>query len=74
MVETLCRRVECWRQGDHLQRWVGSALWLAEGNFRKVKGYRDLPKLVAALENLRPRPPTAQARAAQTRGPEEPLV
>jgi len=43
---------------------VGSALWVAEGNFRKVKGYRDLPKLVAALENLRPRPPAAQARAA----------
>ena len=64
VVETVCRRVKCWRQGDHLERWVGSALWVAEGNFRKVKGYRGLPKLVAALENLRPRPPAAQARAA----------
>ena len=58
------RRVKCWWQGDHWERWVGSALWVAEGNFRKVKGYRDLPKLVAALENLRPRPPAAQGRAA----------
>ena len=64
VVETVCRRVKCWQQGDHLERWVGSALWVAEGNFRKVKGYRDLPKLAAALENLRPRPPAAQARAA----------
>ncbi len=64
VVETVCRRVKCWQQGDQLERWVGSALWVAEGNFRKVKGYRDLPKLVAALENLRPRPPAAQARAA----------
>ena len=37
VVETVCRRVKCWRQGDHLERWVGSALWVAEGNFRKVK-------------------------------------
>ena len=40
---------ECSQQGDHLERWVGSARWVAEGNCRKVKGYRDLPKLVAAL-------------------------
>ena len=64
VVETVCRRVKCWQRGDHLERWVGSALWVAEGNFRKIKGYRDLPKLVAALENLRPRPPAAQARVA----------
>ncbi len=38
--------------------------FLEEGNFRKVKGYRDLPKLVASLENLRPRPPAAESRAA----------
>ena len=62
--ETVCRRLKCWQQGDHWERWVGSALWVAEGNFRKVKAYRDLPKLVAALENLPPRPPAAQARTA----------
>jgi len=64
VVETVCRRVKCWRRGDHLERWVGSALWVAEGNFRRIKGYRDLPKLLAALENLRPCPPAAQAKAA----------
>jgi len=64
VVGTVCRRVKCWRRGDHLERWVGSALWVAEGNFRRIKGYRNLPKLLAALENLRPRPPAGQAKAA----------
>ena len=43
---------------------MGSALWVAEGNFRRIKGYCNLPKLLAALDNLRPRPPAAQAQAA----------
>ena len=64
VVETVCRRVKCWQRGDHLERWVGSALWVAEGNFRRIKGYRDLPKLLAALEKLRPQPPESQAKAA----------
>ena len=64
VVETVCRRVKCWQRGDHLERWVGSALWVAEGNFRRIKGYRNLPKLLVALDNLRPRPPAAQAKAA----------
>ncbi len=64
VVDTVCRRVKCWKRGDHLERWVGSALWVAEGNFRRIKGYRDLPRFLAALENLKPKPPAAQARAA----------
>ena len=64
VVETVCRRVKCWQRGDHLERWVGSALWVAEGNFRRIKGYRDLSKLLAALEKLRPQPPASQAKAA----------
>lgn len=64
VVETVCRRVKCWQQGDHAERWVGSALWVAEGNFRRIKGYRDLPKLLAALDQLKPKPPAAQAMAA----------
>lgn len=64
VVETVCRRVKCWQRSDQLQRWVGSALWVAEGNYRRIRGYRDLPKLLAALEKLRPQPPAAAARAA----------
>jgi len=40
-----------------------STLWLAERNFRRVKGYKQLPKLLAELAKLNT-PPPAQARAA----------
>ena len=53
VVERICSRVKCWQRGDHIERWVGSALWVAEKNFRRVKGYKDLPKLLEVLEKRR---------------------
>lgn len=49
VAEDLCRRVKRWREGDHRERWAGSALLLAESKFRRLKGYREIPKLVTAL-------------------------
>jgi transposase-like protein len=49
VAEDLCRRVKRWRQGDHRERWAGSALLLAETKFRRLKGYREIPKLGTAL-------------------------
>jgi putative transposase len=49
VAEELCRRVKRWREGDHRERWAGSALLLAESKFRRLKGYREMPKLVTAL-------------------------
>jgi len=49
VAEELCRRVKRWRQGDHRERWAGSALLLAESKFRRLKGYREISKLVSAL-------------------------
>ena len=46
-----CRRVKRWRQGDHRERWAGSALLLAESKFRRLKGYREISKLVSALDD-----------------------
>ena len=40
VAKDLCRRVKRWREGDHRERWAGSALLLAESKFRRVKGYR----------------------------------
>ena len=51
VAEELCRRVKRWREGDHRERWAGSALLLAESKFRRVKGYREIPQLVSALAN-----------------------
>ena len=63
VVDRVCGRVKRWHRGDHRQRWVGAGLWLAEKNFRRIKGYKDLPKLPGELAGLST-PPPAQARAA----------
>jgi len=49
IVEMVCRNVKRWRGGDHLKRWVGSALSVAEKKFRRVRGYQQIPQLLEAL-------------------------
>src|SRR5206468_211442 len=39
-VEQISGRVKRWRAGDHLQRWTGKALLIAEESWRKVKGWQ----------------------------------
>jgi transposase-like protein len=51
IVETVCRNVKRWRAGDHIERWVGSGLLVAERQFRKVQGYREIPSLLTTLAN-----------------------
>ena len=51
IVETVCRNVKRWRTGDHIERWVGSGLLVAERQFRKIQGYREIPALLTALAN-----------------------
>jgi putative transposase len=51
IVETVCRNVKRWRAGDHIEPWVGSGLLVAERQFRKVQGYREIPALLTALAN-----------------------
>ena len=62
-VEDYTRRVKRWRGGHMIQRWVASALVEAKPRFRRVRGYRDLRYLVAALDALAP-PDGAVADAA----------
>ena len=49
IVETVCRNVKRWRPGDQIERWVGSGLLVAERLFRKVRGVREIPLLLASL-------------------------
>lgn len=49
VVEEKCGRVKKWQGGDMKLRWVASGLLFVEEQFRKVKGYREIPQLVAAL-------------------------
>lgn len=50
-VEDHCRRVKRWRAGDHLQRWVASALLKVESRFRRLKGHKEMPALLSALDD-----------------------
>jgi transposase-like protein len=50
VTRTITGRVKRWRGGDMLQRWAVAALLRAEKKFKRVKGYREIPKLVAALQ------------------------
>ena len=38
-----------WNGGDMVQRWAVAALLRAEKKFKRVKGYREIPKLIAAM-------------------------
>ena len=43
-------RVSRWQtQTDQVSRWTAAALLWAEAGFRKITGYKDLPKLLTAL-------------------------
>ncbi len=44
------RNVKRWRDGDMRRRWTAAGMLVAERQFRRVIGYRDLAKLVIAIE------------------------
>jgi transposase-like protein len=52
IVETVCRNVKRWRDGDHIERWIASGLLVAERQFRKVIGHREIPMFVSSMVNV----------------------
>ena len=50
IVRVVCRNVKRWRPGNQIERWIGSGLWVAEKQFRRIDGHRALPALLAALD------------------------
>lgn len=64
IVETVCRNVKRWRDGDHIERWVGSGLLVAERQFRKVIGHRQIPLLLSSLATAVSKKPIAKGAAA----------
>ena len=42
--------VRRWRDGEMLVRWVATAVREAERKFRRLKGHKDMPRLIAALD------------------------
>ncbi len=49
-VGSLTDRVDRWRTSDQKHRWVASALLAVEPRLRRIKGYRHLARLRAALQ------------------------
>jgi putative transposase len=44
------RNVKRWQDGDMRKRWTAAGMLVAEQQFRRIIGYRDLAKLVIAIE------------------------
>ena len=54
IVERVCVNVKRWHGGDQRERWVGSGLLVAEKQFRRIRGHKQLPALLRVLETLKP--------------------
>jgi putative transposase len=54
IVERVCANVKRWHAGDQRERWVGSGLLVAEKQFRRVQGHKQIPNLLRELEALVP--------------------
>ena len=56
------RNVKRWQDGDMRKRWSAAGMLVAEQQFRRIIGYRDLATLVIAIERhaarTAPRPST----------------
>lgn len=55
-------RVTRWRDGDMRRRWCVAGLLRAESKFRRVKGHRQMPTLLKALESLVQKRETGKGR------------
>jgi transposase-like protein len=62
IVEQVCKNVKRWHGGDQRERWVGSGLLVAENQFRRVTGYKQIPILIRELEALTPSKPAVVKR------------
>jgi transposase-like protein len=52
IVEQVCRNVKRWHNGDQRERWVGSGLLVAEKQFRRVQGYKQISTLIRELQAM----------------------
>jgi putative transposase len=48
-IRRVSRNVKRWRGADMIRRWASVGLFQAQKRFRRIKGYREMPKLVSAL-------------------------
>jgi len=53
-IRKFTRNVRRWRDGSMVLRWLSSAVLEAESHFRRIRGYKQMSKLVAALLKTHP--------------------
>lgn len=64
-IASYTRHVKRWQGGQMILRWVGAAVLDAKRGFRKVRGHKDMEKLIAALDaRMDNQDVTSQAKAA----------
>jgi transposase-like protein len=63
-VAHFARNVRRWRGGAMIVRWVATAVREAEKKFRRLKGYKEMPQLLAALDAYAPSQPLDMRRKA----------
>ncbi len=51
-VASFTRNVKRWRSGSMIIRWVSAAVLEAQQRFRRIRGYKDMDRLIAALEPI----------------------
>ena len=49
VARTTMRNVKHWQDGEMKKRWVAAGMLEAQRSFRRVRGYKQMPALVAAL-------------------------
>ncbi len=49
IARTTNRNVTHWRDGQMVLRWTAAGMLNAQRSFRRVKGYKQMPQLIAAL-------------------------
>ena len=65
IARTTNRNVTHWKDGEMVLRWTAAGMINAERSFRRVKGYKQMPQLVAALyRHTHPETATAFGAAA----------
>jgi transposase-like protein len=64
------RNVKHWKDGDMRKRWTAAGMLVAEQQFRRIIGYRDLATLVIAIERHHIRTIDAAPVTIETAAPE----
>src|SRR5829696_6029648 len=67
IARTTNRNVTRWRDGHMVLRWTAAGMLNAERSFRRIKGYKQMPQLVAALHrHAHPEPAAASTETVGT--------